>query len=189
MVSRTSSKTYIALLRGINVGGHHKVPMAQLKKEMQEMGYTGVITILNSGNVIFLSDEQDTASIQDHISSHLKEVFDFEIPTQVLDAEILKGISQTEPFRDEELNEKTRCYVTFLGNAIKEQMEYPMSSEDGSFKILGQNGQVLYSILDLNKSDTPKAMTMLERTYGKGITTRNWKTIQRIAKKLSADSK
>ncbi|GGD54171.1 DUF1697 domain-containing protein [Muriicola marianensis] len=189
MVSKTSSKTYIALLRGINVGGHHKMPMAQLKKEMQNMGYTGVITILNSGNVIFLSDNHDTASIQDHISSHLREVFAFEIPTQVLDAEILKGMSKTEPFRDEELNEKTRCYVTFLGNTVKDTNEYPMSSEDGSFKILRQSGQVLYSILDLNKSDTPKAMALVERIYGKGVTTRNWKTIQRIAKKLSSDSK
>ncbi len=189
MGRRPSSRTYVALLRGINVGGHHKVPMARLKKEMEKIGYTGVITLLNSGNVIFRSDQQDTAIIQDHISSHLKEVFAFEIPTQVLDAELLEGLSQTEPFREEELNEKTRCYVTFLGNAIKEQIEYPLSSEDGSFKILSRRGQALYSILDLNKTDTPKAMALVEKIYGKGVTTRNWKTIQRIVKKLREDRK
>ena len=44
---------YVALLRGINVGGHHKVPMAELRKELENLGFTNIVTILNSGNVIF----------------------------------------------------------------------------------------------------------------------------------------
>ena len=44
---------YVALLRGINVGGHHKVPMADLKKLLANLGFTNITTLLNSGNVIY----------------------------------------------------------------------------------------------------------------------------------------
>ncbi|MGY8913954.1 MAG: DUF1697 domain-containing protein, partial [Flavobacteriales bacterium] len=44
---------YIAFLRGINVGGHHKVPMAVLKTEFEKLGFKNIVTLLNSGNILF----------------------------------------------------------------------------------------------------------------------------------------
>ena len=65
----------------------------------------------------------------------------------------------------------------------------PWSSPDNSFHILEKRGKDILSVLDLSKSKTPKAMEILEKTYGKSnITTRNWKTILRIEKKLNAGS-
>jgi len=52
---------YVAFLRGINVGGHHKVPMADLRKELEKLGFENVMTLLNSGNIIFevISDYEE----------------------------------------------------------------------------------------------------------------------------------
>ena len=52
-------KRYIAFLRGVNINGKNKVPMTELKKGFEEIGFTEVRTYLNSGNVIFSSDEGD----------------------------------------------------------------------------------------------------------------------------------
>ena len=52
-------ETFVALLRGINVGGHHKVPMAELRTELEKLGYSKVNTLLNSGNIIFKAASDD----------------------------------------------------------------------------------------------------------------------------------
>ncbi|WP_228410532.1 DUF1697 domain-containing protein [Erysipelothrix piscisicarius] len=73
-------KTYIALLRGINVGGKHKVPMADLKQIFESLGYTTVKTYINSGNVIFKSENEALRSMQEALEGTLKDFFHFEIP-------------------------------------------------------------------------------------------------------------
>ena len=77
-------KTYIAFLRGINVGGHHNVPMADLKTELQKLGFKNIVTILNSGNIIFDHKQEDTVSLEQIIADHLEKVFHFPIKSKRL---------------------------------------------------------------------------------------------------------
>lgn len=87
---------YIALLRGINVGGNRKVEMKKLKKLFESLGYTNVVTYLNSGNVIFGSDtKQDT--LQKKIPKKLKKEFGFEIPTLIKSEKEVKNIAAAIP--------------------------------------------------------------------------------------------
>ena len=65
-------KRYIALLRGINISGKNKVPMAELKQGFEKLNYTEVKTYLNSGNVIFSSDEADTIKLTSQIEEMIK---------------------------------------------------------------------------------------------------------------------
>lgn len=181
----TPHKTYIALLRGINVGGHHKVPMVQLRLEMEKLGYTEVTTLLNSGNVIFEADSEDGAEIQDNISSHISTVFGFHIPTKVIKAERIMKLTAENPFVNEELNKSIRFYVTFLNKDNENSVPLPWQSKDGSVRIIYGKEGIVCSVLDLSVSNTPKAMGELEKFYGKQITTRNWNTIIRIGKKLN----
>ncbi len=60
----------------------------------------------------------------------------------------------------------------------------PYESQDKSYKIIGISDKIILSILDLSISKTPKAMGVLDKYFGKDITTRNWNTIERIVKKL-----
>ena len=60
-------KRYVALLRGINISGKNKVPMAELKKGFEKLAFEEVKTYLNSGNVIFSSDEDDTKKLTKQI--------------------------------------------------------------------------------------------------------------------------
>jgi uncharacterized protein (DUF1697 family) len=176
-----TDKTYIAFLRGINVGGHHKVPMADLKAAFEKLACKKIVTILNSGNVIFETTDEH---LEKKISEHLKKRFGFPIPTVVRTAENIDELLNNSPFKDVKITKDIRCYASFLWEERNPNFKLPWTSTDGSFMIVKKRDKTIFSVLDLSISKTPKAMDALEKYYGKEMTTRNWKTIERIGKKL-----
>lgn len=90
-------KRYVALLRGINISGKNKVVMAKLKKEFENLMFENVKTYLNSGYVLFLSQEENIEKITKQIEEMLKKKYDFEIPVFVLEQEKLKDILEHAP--------------------------------------------------------------------------------------------
>ena len=90
-------KRYIAFLRGVNISGRNKVAMAELKKGIERLGYGEVKTYLNSGNVIFSSDENDIGSITKQIVMTIKSQFDLDIPVFVILQEELADILRHAP--------------------------------------------------------------------------------------------
>ncbi len=175
---------YIALLRGINVGGHHKVPMAELRTEFEQIGFENITTILNSGNIIFEAKVGNTDDIENTICTHLENHFHFPIPTIVRTTETIHDLFLSQPFEKVTLTKDIRLYISFLKSDTKSDLKLPWTSEDGSYKIISKRDKNILSILDLSVSQTPKAMEALEKHFGKDITTRNWNTIEKIEKKL-----
>ena len=90
-------RRYIALLRGINISGKNKVPMAELKKGFETLAFVEVKTYLNSGNVIFSSDEDNIRKLTDKIEEMIKNQFGLDIPVFVLSREALEDILQNAP--------------------------------------------------------------------------------------------
>lgn len=173
-------KKQVAFLRGINVGGHHKVPMVELRRELEKMNFHDVSTILNSGNVLF---ESDAINLEDNIARRLETVFGFPVPTRVRSFETILNVWNDNPFEDITVTKDIRLYVSFLKEKPNPGIPLPWTSEDGSYKILAERDGMVFSVLDIAITKTPKAMEALEKFYGKDMTTRNWKTIQRIIKK------
>lgn len=177
---------YVAFLRGINVSGHHKLPMAELRKEMERLGYKNVVTILNSGNVLFDDPSNDISTIDTTISEHLEKVFGFPVPTVVVNADLIDRFIEQNPFEDIAVTKDIRLYVSFLQEEPEVDLPLPWSSDNGSYKIIAMEDKAIFSVLDLSVNNTPKAMEALEKLFGKGITTRNRNTLDRIKKKLKA---
>lgn len=180
------NKKYVAFLRGINVGGNHKVPMAELRAEMEKLTCENIVTILNSGNVIFEVKKEEEEVLEQKFAAHLEKAFGFPIPTIVRSIEAIEGLLSDNPFKDEVLTKDLRFYISLLQQNVEGDLALPWTSEDGSFRILEKRGKDIISLLDVSVNKTPKAMAVLEKTYGKDITTRNWNTIKRIEKKLEA---
>lgn len=90
-------KSYIALLRGINISGKNKIIMSELKASFVELGYSEVSTYLNSGNVVFLSDVDDSKVISNTIRLMIKKQFELEIPVFIISQEELKDILNNAP--------------------------------------------------------------------------------------------
>lgn len=178
------TERHIAFLRGINVGGHHKVPMADLRIVFEELKFENVVTLLNSGNVIFDTAVNDQEDLEILISEKLENTFGFHIPTIIRKSKTINELYEAAPFQSVTIDKNIRLYVSFLKNDDASDLELPWTSPDSSYKIVQKKDRVILSILDLSVSQTPDAMKFLEQYFGKNITTRNWKTIERIIKKL-----
>ena len=177
------SITYFAFLRGINVGGNKKVPMAQLKKMLEKMGFTDVETLLASGNVILTSKEENISSLTKRIALALETEFGFPVPVLIRKMSRLEEMAKTQPFKGIAVTKDIRLYVTFLSETPKSKLKIPYVSEDKSFRIFRLDDDAIYSVLDLSKgSGTVDAMAIIEKEFGKQVTTRNWNTIEKMLK-------
>ena len=90
-------RRYIALLRGVNISGKNKVPMAELKLGFESLGFTDVRTWLNSGNVVFSSEETEPAALTGQIEGMIQRRFGLEIPVFVLPQEELADTLRHAP--------------------------------------------------------------------------------------------
>lgn len=90
---------YVALLRGINVGGNNKVEMPQLKKVFEHLGFTNVLTYINSGNVIFESNEKKIDHLTDEIEKALKKKWGFPIKIVLREGNAFKKCIKGIPTR------------------------------------------------------------------------------------------
>ena len=90
-------KRYTALLRGINISGKNKVPMAELKQGFEKLNYTEVKTYLNSGNVFFQGEKADTIKLTSQIEKMIKNQFSLDIPVFVISKEELEDILHHAP--------------------------------------------------------------------------------------------
>lgn len=168
---------YVALLRGINVGGHKKVPMKTLVQVMEEHGFEKVTTILASGNVIF---ESSFAATQ-KLPKILAEAFGFDIPTLTLPISVIEQIVQIDPYKNIKITPDLYPFVTFTFETPKAQIKIPFQSPTGAFRILKQIDNALICILNRKESGTPIAMSELENIFGKSITSRTYNTVVKIA--------
>lgn len=89
--------SYLALLRGINVGGNKKVPMAELKKLFAKLGYSDVSTYINSGNVLFSSSRKDISAMTKEIEAALEKTFGFEVRTVLRTKENIDVVCKAIP--------------------------------------------------------------------------------------------
>lgn len=175
---------HIAFLRGINVGGKKKVPMSDLKKTFEGLGFQNVKTLLKSGNVIFEGSKANSQTIE----TKLKSKFGFDIPVIMRTHEEITKLINLDPFKGITLTPDTRLYVTFLNTKPASKLKILYESADKNFKILKvTNGEVI-SVLSLSpKFGTTEAMKILEKKFGsprgetgKNVTMRNWNTIKKL---------
>ena len=93
--------THVALLRGINVGGRNKVPMADLREVAASLGHTGVTTYIQSGNVLFSTAETDTAKLAAALEAAIGERFGIWASVVVLSRDELAEVLASNPYHDE----------------------------------------------------------------------------------------
>ncbi len=88
---------YIALLRGVNISGKNKVSMPELKQYCTELGYDGVVTYLNSGNIVFSKEDRDEQELAEEIKNLITENFGLDMPAFVIKQTALREILDSAP--------------------------------------------------------------------------------------------
>lgn len=170
---------YIALLRGINVGGNRKVEMKKLKALLESLGYRNVTTYLNSGNVIF-ETEYSRDQLQEEIPKALEEEFGFEITTLIRSKEEMRHIAQAIPPQWQN-NAEQKTDVAYLFPEIDSEKtvdEIPFKRE--YVEIIYVKGAIIWHLMkkDYNKSRINK---LIGRKLYQQMTVRNVNTARRLA--------
>ena len=112
--------SHVALLRGINVGGRNKVPMADLRQVVASLGHTAITTYIQSGNVLFDTPETDTAKLAAALETAIGERFGIWASVVVLSRDELAGVLAANPYQDEP-NPKL-VHVVFLNADLPQDL-------------------------------------------------------------------
>ena len=172
---------YAVFVRGINVGGRKAVPMAALKKSLELLKLKNVRTLLASGNAVFEAPRSATAPLEKKISDTLKKTFKMEIGVLVRTLEELHDLEETEPFKGIRVTPDVGRYVTLLSQEPDKALRVPFSTPGGELRILRVTGREVFSVVMRSAGGrTVEFMQILEKKYGKQITTRNWNTIEKV---------
>src|SRR5262245_40313512 len=109
-----STTCYIALLRGINLGGHKTIRMGALRECFDGLGCRRVQTYVQSGNVVFEAGEKDAARYAEEISKRILRDFGFPVPVFLRTSEELQRIVRQNPFLNQREIDQSKLHVTFL---------------------------------------------------------------------------
>ena len=132
--------SHVALLRGINVGGRNKVPMADLREVVASLGHTGVSTYIQSGNVLFNTAEEDTAKLAAALESAIEERFGIWSSVVVLSRDELAQVLAANPYPDEP-NPKM-VHVVFLNAELPGSLLDRISAAEGAAAAKGSRDTV-----------------------------------------------
>lgn len=169
-------KRYAAMLRGVSP---ISLKMPALKKCFEEMGFTDVRTVLASGNVLFSSRATREATLEKKCEAALLEATGKELMTVVRSVDHLRRLIAAEPYEELRVSPRAKRVVTFLRKAPRPRPKLPIE-KDGA-KILALRGHEALSAYVVT-SKGPVFMTLIEKTFGKEVTTRTWDTVKKLAK-------
>ena len=181
--------THLALLRGINVGGRNKVPMAELRGVVTSLGHTGVTTYIQSGNVLFTTDERDTGKLASDLEAAITGSFGLKSSVVVLAREDLAWILDRNPYPNEP-NPKL-VHVVFLNGeppaALLDRITAAQSAAaaKGSRDAVTAIGPALYLHTPdgFGTSELAQAVLRILVPSGKhhiAATARNWSTATKL---------
>jgi uncharacterized protein (DUF1697 family) len=177
----------VALLRGINVGGHSAIGMTALQKLFVDLGHTDVATYVQSGNVVFTAKSGTTTQIAAKIEEQIAKTFGFNVSVLLRTPTDLNEVLTSNPYLDIQ-DDPTKLYVTFLEktpalNKVS-SLEIP-KGEAAVFTVAGR--EVFLHCLD-GYGRTKLNNNFFERKLGMRATTRNWKTINVLQAMVSETS-
>lgn len=170
-------KTYIALLRGINVSGQKMIKMAELKTHFEALNFHEVQTYIQSGNVVFKSADTMPTSLEHSISEMIRKVYGFEVAVLVRRPEDLRHILDNNPFLQRG-EDPERLYVTFLATSPTTAQVEKLKEYDYSPEAYALDGTTLYFFAPNGYGRAKMNNNFFESKLKVACTTRNWKTVQ-----------
>ncbi|NJK94317.1 MAG: DUF1697 domain-containing protein [Bacteroidales bacterium] len=144
--------TYICLLRGINVSGQKLIKMEYLREVFGSMEFSQVRTYIQSGNIVFESNEQSEKTLLDKIEKHLHTILGYPVVTFLRTQEYWELIIRNTPFAEKINNNDYKLYVTLFPSQPAEDMKtkiLKLNTAEGNFFF---NSRELYSMIKKNTS-------------------------------------
>lgn len=170
---------YIALLRGINVGGQKKIRMSDLRNLATGWGFEQVRTYIQSGNLIFHSDERNGEAIAQTIKQGLLQAYDYEVGLWLAEKKELQKIMDNCPFSEQEIKDQ-HLYFVLLNSLPSTQLVEELIAEQYENEKFIITDRCVYLLCDQGYGKAKCNNNFFERKLKVEATTRNLKTIQAL---------
>jgi uncharacterized protein (DUF1697 family) len=175
---------YIAFLRGINVGGH-TVKMQELRRLFESNGFTGVETVIASGNVVFESPERDARKLERRIEALLEERLGYAVATFLRTPRELVAVARRQPFGDQ-LGAEAVVYAVFVRAEPAAALRRALAAIGTANDELSIGVREVYWLRRMRIKESDAFGVLLAKALGPESTTRNMTTVRKIAERYKS---
>lgn len=171
---------YAVFLRGINVGGHNVVSMADLRRAFEALGFESVKTYIQSGNVFFETKRASRAQIAKQIGAALQDLVGSEVPLSLRTVSELEALAQSDPFGGAHIVPGDHLFVSFLPEPPRTVPPMPLWSSTRDVELLVVRGADVLSLGHAYRGHFGFPNAFIEKQFGMPATTRNWHTFLKM---------
>ena len=166
----------IALIRGINVTGHRKLPMSELRELCAEIGLANPVTYIQSGNVLFGS-KKSTATIEREVALAIEDRYGYSVSVLVRDPDYFQSVVSANPFqgRDEKF-----LHMTLLSQDPDSESVKELAAADYGSDEFMAGERAMYVYCPSGYGTTKLTNNFFEAKFGVSATTRNWRTMNKL---------
>jgi uncharacterized protein (DUF1697 family) len=179
-------KTHVALLRGINVGGHKLVAMSDLRALLSKLGFANAQSILQSGNLVFQSQSRTGDELERFLEQEARKRLKLQADFIVRTAGELKGIVDGNPFRKQAQRDPGHLLVMFFKSAVDPKSVETLQSAITGSERMSANGREAYVVYPDGVGRSRFTHALIEKKLGIRGTGRNWNTVLKLG--AAADS-
>lgn len=175
--------TYLALLRGINVGGKNKLPMKELRELFAAAGCQDVRTYIQSGNVLFRASREVAAMLPDTIRAGIQERFGLRVPVVLRTVAEMEAVIRENPYPDEDAGSR-HLHVVFLADRPDESRVAQLDPDRSPPDTFVVRGKEIYLHLPNGAAETKLTNAYFDAKLGTISTGRNWRTVNTLFGKM-----
>jgi uncharacterized protein (DUF1697 family) len=170
---------YVALLRGINVGGHNKIKMDELREMFSTLGFENVQSYINSGNIIFDSGKSKNKTLVTKIEKAIEKTFSLSIKVVVRESAEINDLVAQNPF-DDKMSPDNNLFVAFLSDELssdKQELLLSNNNESEEFAIVNQD---VFCLSQKGFRDGLLGKKYIDNKLKTSATVRNWRTVNKL---------
>jgi uncharacterized protein (DUF1697 family) len=172
--------TYVAFLRGINVSGKRKVPMAELRAMCERLNLQDVKTYIQSGNIVFKSSIGQTNDVSILLHNEIQKHFDFDVPVIVKTVNDLSQIIEKNPFDSQEDISANKIYFVLLNSLPANELLENLSKETFENEAYAVVDNCVYLKCSIGYGNAKLNNNLIERKLKIMATTRNYRTMNKL---------
>ena len=179
--------TWIALLRGINVGGNRRVPMADLRDALEAIGLADVRTWIVSGNVVFRTTRTDREALTAAIEAAIEVRFGFAVAVVIRTAKEMRAVLETDPLPEGSAADPAHRYAIFLSADPDPERLAAIDPAAVAPDVFVAGDRVIHAWYRNGLQESKLAGRLTDRGLGVTATARNWNTVRKLVELAGAD--
>jgi uncharacterized protein (DUF1697 family) len=170
---------YVTFLRGINVGGKNMIKMELLREMFSSLGFENVKSYINSGNIIFETDERDDNELSGTIAAAITATFSFNIHVMTRTIAEIENLVKNNPFSGQFENDKD-LHVFFLDEDLSDEKRELLLAQANENEMFSVQPRTIFCLLRISILDSIVGKGFIDKKLKVSATARNWRTVNKV---------